>query len=128
MKTKKKILIVDDEFVNLEYLDMMLSKNGYIVERACDGVEALEKVKLFFPDIIILDNIMPRMSGSDVVKALKADPQYINIPIIICSAVDDIEEKKACFKLGITEYITKPFRFNKVLAIIKTILRGTNGN
>ena len=56
-------MIVDDEQLNLEFFEVMLSKLGFIVEKANDGVEALEKVKRFFPDLILLDNIMPRMSG-----------------------------------------------------------------
>jgi len=62
MDARKKILIVDDEQINLEFFDVMLSKLGFLVEKAENGVEALEKVRRFFPDLIILDNIMPKMS------------------------------------------------------------------
>ena len=128
MKNLKKILIVDDETINLDYLEMMLSKNGFSVEKACDGKEALEKVKLFMPDLILLDIIMPKMSGSGVVKALKDDPKYRDIPVIICSAVDDIKEKDERFRLGIKEYITKPFRFKTVLEQIRKALKDNSGN
>ncbi|GHV95188.1 hypothetical protein AGMMS50293_15080 [Spirochaetia bacterium] len=123
MNTRKKILIVDDEQINLEFFEVMLSKLGFVVEEATDGVEALEKVKKFHPDLILLDNIMPRMSGWELTKILKDDPKYRDIPIIMFSALDDVKDKVAGFELGVDDYITKPFNFSEVLARIKATLR-----
>ncbi|MDR1251065.1 MAG: response regulator [Treponema sp.] len=123
MNTRKKLLIVDDEKINLEFFEVMLSKLGFVVEEANDGVEALEKVKRFHPDLILLDNVMPRMSGWEVTKTLKADPKYKDIPIIMFSALDDVKDKVAGFELGVDDYITKPFNFSEVLARIKATLR-----
>ena len=122
MNTRKKILIVDDEQINLEFFEVMLSKLGFVVEEANDGIEALEKVKKFFPDLILLDNVMPRMSGWEVTKNLKEDPKYRDIPIIMFSALNDVKDKVAGFELGIDDYITKPFNFSEVLARIKATL------
>jgi DNA-binding response OmpR family regulator len=123
MNTRKKILIVDDEKINLEFFEVMLSKLGFVVEEANDGLEALEKVKKFFPDLILLDNVMPKMSGWEVTKTLKNDPKYKDIPIIMFSALDDVKDKVAGFELGVDDYITKPFNFSEVLARIKATLR-----
>ena len=123
MNTQHKILIVDDDPVNLEFFQLMLSKLGFIVEKASDGLEALEKLKIFEPDLILLDNIMPKMSGWEITKNLKNDPVYKNIPIIMFSALDDVKDKIAGFELGIDDYITKPFNFSEVLARIKATLR-----
>ncbi|MDR2747169.1 MAG: response regulator [Treponema sp.] len=123
MNTRKKILIVDDEQLNLEFFEVMLSKLGFIVEKANDGVEALEKVKRFFPDLILLDNIMPRMSGWEVTKALKGDTKFYDIPIIMFSALDDVKDKLEGYELGVEDYITKPFNFSEVLARIRVALR-----
>jgi DNA-binding response OmpR family regulator len=123
MNPRKKILIVDDEKINLEFFEVMLSKLGFIVEEADDGVEALEKVKRFYPDLILLDNIMPRMSGWEVTKILKNDPKYQEIPIIMLSALDDVKDKVEGFELGVDDYITKPFNFSEVLARIRAVLR-----
>ncbi|MDR3167865.1 MAG: response regulator [Treponema sp.] len=123
MNQRKKILIVDDEKINLEFFEVMLSKLGFIVEKANDGVEALEKVKRFYPDLIMLDNIMPRMSGWEVTKTLKNDPKYREIPIIMFSALDDVKDKVEGFELGVDDYITKPFNFSEVLARIRAVLR-----
>jgi DNA-binding response OmpR family regulator len=123
MSTQKKILVVEDDPVNLEFFQLMLSKLGFIVEEAGDGLDALEKLKKFQPDLILLDNIMPRMSGWELTKNLKSNPKYNGIPIIMFSALDDVKDKVAGFELGIDDYITKPFNFSEVLARIKTALR-----
>ncbi|MDR3161958.1 MAG: response regulator [Spirochaetaceae bacterium] len=123
MSGRKKILIVDDEQINLEFFDLMLSKLGFIVERAENGAEALEKVKHFYPDLIILDNIMPKISGWEVTKTLKKDPAFREIPIIMFSALDDVKDKVEGFNLGVDDYITKPYNFSEVLARIRAVLR-----
>ena len=126
MAKKDKILIVDDEQINLDFFDVMLSKLGFAVETAEDGEEALEKVKETSPDLIILDNIMPRLTGWEVTKIIKNEPeyeQYRHVPIIMFSAMDDVKDKIEGFELGIEDYITKPFNFSEVLARIKAVLR-----
>ncbi|MDR2633631.1 MAG: response regulator [Treponema sp.] len=123
MNSHKKILIVDDEEISLEFFEVMLTKLGFIVEKATNGVEALEKVRGFYPDLIILDNIMPRMSGWECTKILKADPQFREIPIIMLSALDAVKDKVEGFELGVDDYITKPFNFSEVLVRIRALLR-----
>ena len=118
MNTKKKILIADDEIVSLEFFELMLSKLGFVVEKCDNGSEVIEKVKKFHPDLIILDNIMPGMSGREITKILKNDPNFKNISIIILSALDDVKDKVAGFEAGADDYITKPFNFTEVLARI----------
>jgi DNA-binding response OmpR family regulator len=127
MVEKTRILIVDDEPINLEFFDVMLSKLGFIVAMAEDGEEALEQVKSFNPDLIILDNVMPKMSGWQVTRIIKQDPlfeKYREIPIIMFSAMDDVKDKIEGFELGVEDYITKPFNFSEVLARIRAVIRG----
>jgi DNA-binding response OmpR family regulator len=126
MKLKGKILIVDDEPINLEFFDVMLSKLGFEVEKAVDGEEALEKVQSANPDLIILDNIMPKLSGWEVTRLLKQDKEYRrfrNIPIIMFSAMNEVKDRIDGFELGVDDYITKPFNFSEVLARIRAVLR-----
>jgi DNA-binding response OmpR family regulator len=123
MNTRKKILIADDDPLNVEFFEVILSKLGFEVEKAGDGAEALEAVRRFHPDLIILDNIMPRMSGWELTKTLKNDPVYHDIPIIMLSALDDVKDKVEGFEMGIDDYITKPFNFSEVLARIRAVLR-----
>ncbi|MDR0636625.1 MAG: response regulator [Treponema sp.] len=120
---QQKILIIDDENINLEFFDLMLEKLGFSVELARNGKEGLEKVVEFRPNLIILDNIMPKMSGWEVTKTLKSDPEFRNIPIIMLSALDDVKDKVDSFDLGVDDYITKPFNFSEVLARIRVALR-----
>ncbi|MDR2663268.1 MAG: response regulator [Treponema sp.] len=123
MNTRRKILVIDDEIINLEFFEVMLSKLGFVVEKAEDGEEGLAMVKKFFPDLIILDNIMPKMSGWELTRILKSDPKYQEIPIIMLSALDDVKDKVEGFELGVEDYITKPFNFSEVLARIRAVLR-----
>jgi DNA-binding response OmpR family regulator len=123
MNTRKKILVIDDEMINLEFFEVMLSKLGFVVEKAMNGEDGLNMVKKFSPDLIIMDNIMPRMSGWELTKILKNDPKYQEIPIIMLSALDDVKDKVEGFELGIDDYITKPFNFSEVLARIRAVLR-----
>ncbi|TVQ39341.1 MAG: response regulator [Spirochaetaceae bacterium] len=127
MEHKGKILIVDDEQINLDFFDVMLSKLGFVVERAEDGEQALERVREGKPDLVILDNIMPKLSGWEVTRTIKQSPDYAevsDVPIIMFSAMDDVKDKIEGFELGIEDYITKPFNFSEVLARIKAVLRG----
>jgi DNA-binding response OmpR family regulator len=123
MNAQKKILIADDETINLEFFEVMLSKLGFLVEKAADGVEAMEKITRFLPDLILLDNIMPRMSGWELTRILKGNPKYREIPIIMFSALDDVKDKVEGFELGVDDYITKPYNFSEVLARIRAVLR-----
>ncbi|MCL2374180.1 MAG: response regulator transcription factor [Treponema sp.] len=123
MGGRTKILIVDDELMSLDFFDIMLSKLDFTVERAKDGMEGLEKVKRFLPDVILLDNIMPRMTGWELTRILKSEAKYKDIPIIMFSALDDVKDKLAGFELGVDDYITKPFNFSEVLARIRAVLR-----
>jgi DNA-binding response OmpR family regulator len=123
---KGKILIVDDEPINLDFFDVMLSRLGFEVVMAEDGEEALEMIQQDKPDLIILDNIMPKMTGWELTKILKkskAYEQYRDIPIVMFSAMDAVKDKIEGFELGIEDYITKPFNFSEVLARIRAVLR-----
>ncbi len=126
MKSKDKILIVDDEPINLEFFDVMLSKLGFEVAKAESGEEALELVRTFRPDLVLLDNIMPGLTGWEVTKKLKTDEKFADcsdVPVIMFSAMDSVEDKIEGFELGVDDYITKPFNFSEVLARIRAVLR-----
>ncbi len=126
MDTKKRILLVDDEQINLEFFEVMLSKLGFETEKTDNGAEALELVKRFKPDLIILDNVMPKLSGWEVTRIIKTSAEYrdfADTPIIMFSAMDDVKDKVEGLELGADDYITKPFNFSEVLARIRAVLR-----
>lgn len=126
MEKKAKILIVDDEPINLEFFEVMLGKLGFDVEVAHDGEEALEKVKQSLPDLLILNSVIPKLSGWKVTRLLKQDEEYLpyrDIPVIMMSELDDVKDKIEGYELGIEDYIVKPFNFSEVLARIRAVLR-----
>jgi len=126
LEDKTKILIVDDEPINLDFFEVMLTKLGFEVDMAHDGEEALDKIMAFRPDLVVLDNIMPKLTGWEVTKIIKNDEEYAevhNTPIIMFSAMDDVKDKVEGFELGIEDYITKPFNFSEVLARIRAVLK-----
>ena len=119
---KKDILIVDDTPANLRLLSKMLSEQGYQVRPVPDGPLALAAVRAEPPDLILLDIMMPEMSGYEVCEHLKADAQTRDIPIIFISALDATQDKIKAFTVGGVDYVTKPFQFEEVLARVETHL------
>ena len=122
----KKILIIDDEQINLDFFDVMLTRLGFEVLMASDGEEGLEMITEHAPDLIILDNIMPRLTGWELTRMLKRDEAFADfkdIPVIMFSAMDAVKDKIEGFELGIEDYIIKPFNFSEVLARIRAVLR-----
>jgi adenylate cyclase len=118
-----KILIVDDEPFNLDLLEQELMDFDYVIERAGDGVEALEKTASFAPDVILLDYMMPRMNGLEVVKQLRENPQHKGIPVILLTAKATQEDKVAGLDAGADDYVTKPFDSIELLARVRAMLR-----
>lgn len=119
----KKILIVDDEPFNLDLLEQELGEYDYAIERASDGVEALERTESFKPDVILLDYMMPRMNGLEVVKRLRESPAHKGIPVILLTAKATQEDKVAGLDAGADDYVTKPFDSFELLARVRAMLR-----
>jgi signal transduction histidine kinase/DNA-binding response OmpR family regulator/HAMP domain-containing protein len=123
-KFQQSILVVDDEPHIRELLRQELEAAGYLVRTAKDGIEALQQVKTLPPDLIILDVMMPNISGFDLAAVLKSDPATMNIPTIILSIIQD---KEKGYRLGIDRYLSKPINTELLLNDIKTLLtQGTS--
>jgi adenylate cyclase len=118
-----KILIVDDEPFNLDLLEQELQEQEYQIERANDGVEALEKVASFVPDVILLDYMMPRMNGLEVLKRLRADENHKAVPVILLTAKATQEDKVRGLDAGADDYVTKPFDSFELLARVRAMMR-----
>ena len=103
------ILIVDDEPFNVDYLVQELEESDYNLITASNGREALEQVRSEMPDLILLDIMMPVMDGFAVLGELKTDPLLRNIPVIVISAVNDLESVVKGIQLGAEDYLPKPF-------------------
>lgn len=118
-----RILIVDDEPFNLDLLEQEFMDYDYLIERAVNGVEALEKADSFQPDVILLDFMMPKMNGLEVVKRLRANERQSGIPVILLTAKATQEDKVAGLDAGADDYVTKPFDSFELLARVRAMLR-----
>ncbi|KAF0096138.1 MAG: response regulator receiver [Puniceicoccaceae bacterium 5H] len=116
------VLIVDDVPTNLALLEDFLSAHGYDVIIAESGSSALKRVQFRRPDIILLDIMMPGISGFETCEQLKADPQTRDIPVIFMTALDETTNKVRGFQMGAVDYITKPLDAEEVLARLRTHL------
>ncbi|MCR1899163.1 response regulator transcription factor [Irregularibacter muris] len=116
----EKVLVVDDEQAICDLIKLDLEFEGYNVETAYDGREALEKVESFQPELIILDVMLPYMSGYELCR--KINDKH-NIPIILLTAKTDIVDKVLGLELGADDYMTKPFDNRELLARVKALIR-----
>jgi diguanylate cyclase (GGDEF)-like protein len=122
-KDRKKILVVDDHEDNIELLRARLEARGYEVFGANDGQAALEQVDKVCPDLILLDVMMPKMDGMEVVRRLKANANLPFIPVIMQTALDSTENKVEGLDAGADDYITKPINFAELEARVNSLLR-----
>ena len=110
MKQKpKRILVVEDEKDLAAVVRQLLEREGYIVDQAHDGVQGLEMIRMLKPDLVLLDVMLPRMDGRDILKILKADVTLKNIPVLVMSARSEEWDKDLGLELGAAGYVEKPF-------------------
>jgi len=116
----KKILLVDDDYDVLAVLEQRLSKAGYGVIKASSGQEAMEKLKIQIPDLILLDLILPDMDGGAIAQKIRQDPSTENIPIIFLTCLFTKDDEKAEGHLmGNNFFVAKPYQHNELLKIIQ---------
>jgi len=117
------ILIVDDNTQNAELLEAYLEPLEAQIRIASDGVEALEMVAQRAPDVILLDIMMPRMSGFEVCHRLKDDPETSDIPIVMVTALNELGDVERGLDSGADDFISKPVNKFEMLARVKSLLR-----
>ena len=117
-----RILIVDDTPFNLNFLSDILSREGYITHTATNGRQAVHLTQTLLPDMVLLDIMLPEMSGYDVCTQLKADATTRDIPVVFISALNQELGKVQAFAVGGVDYISKPFQVKEILARIETHL------
>jgi DNA-binding response OmpR family regulator len=123
MARRKKVLVVDDERDLVELIGMNLQRNGYEVVSANDGATGLDLARKQKPDLLILDVMMPGLSGQDVTRALKADPDTASLPIVMLTAKTEETDIIVGLSLGADDYVTKPFSMKVLLARVGAVLR-----
>jgi two-component system cell cycle response regulator len=122
-RERYRILVVDDHEDNIELLRARLEARGYEVFGANDGQAALDQVERVRPDLILLDVMMPRMDGMEVVRRLKSNKNLPFIPVIMQTALDSTENKVEGLDAGADDYITKPINFAELEARVNSLLR-----
>ena len=120
---KRKILIVDDDENIRNLVKLSLIPGQYEIMEAKDGIDALERVKMFDPDLIVLDLMMPRMDGIEMCNILKSNTKTMNIPVIMLTAKIQNLDKVEGLKSGADDYVTKPFDPLELEARVSTVLR-----
>jgi two-component system, OmpR family, alkaline phosphatase synthesis response regulator PhoP len=120
---KPKILIVDDNIPNLELLQAYLEDSDYDIEQAQDGYQAIEMIDTDKPDLVILDVMMPKISGFEVCKKLKTDPKTADLPIIMVTALSEMGDIERAIDCGTDDFLSKPVNRIELLTRVKTMLR-----
>ncbi len=118
----KKILVVDDEEVVRKVLRIHLTRLGYEIKEAADGVQALEELKNDNFDLVICDIMMPIKDGWQVLREIKSNPKFAHIPVIVLTAKNECADIRKGYKLDADYYITKPFSKLQLIYEIKLIL------
>ena len=120
--TAPSILIIEDETSILDVETQLLEMEGFEVITATDGESGLQKIYDTFPDLIILDLMLPKVTGEDILQRTKAIPAFNKIPVVVVSAKTDLSQIEKTFSLGATDFITKPFSTAEYLNRIKLAL------
>ncbi len=126
MLTRYHIHIVDDELTNIILLEKMLKNDGFKVSISRSGIECLEQIQEVRPDIILLDVMMPEMSGFETCKHIRKNPDLGDIPVIFVTALDDRDAITKAYKSGATDYVVKPVRLDELREKIRSVLHMQN--
>jgi DNA-binding response OmpR family regulator len=127
MSNKKRIFIADDDEVILTSLKKLLVLSGFEVETTQKAKDIISKIKVFKPDVILLDLVMPNLGGMEVCEMLNQDKQTCGIPIIVVSGLSKLIDQKKAYRLGVIGYFTKPYDFPKLLKEINKAIAYKEG-
>lgn len=118
-----RVLVVDDSEVLRKIVNFNLTREGYSVDEAKDGKEALEKLQQIKPDLVILDIMMPYIDGFEVLKRMRKDPELAHIPVIMLTAKGGEDDPKTALELGANGFLTKPFSPIKLLEEVRRVIQ-----
>lgn len=121
--SRNRILVVDDEHSIVEVLSYHLLREGFDVQTAGDGLEALQKCQLRAPDVVVLDRMLPGIDGLEVLRRLRADRRTCDIRILMLTAMASEEDEMVGFLAGADDYVVKPFRIKALVARIQSLSR-----
>ncbi len=120
---KQVILCVDDDKKNLELLEALLSPLGYAIKFSASGDDALSQIQAGVPDLILLDVMMPHLSGFEVLERLRAEVRTQHVPVVLLTALNAAEDKARGLRAGCDDFISKPFDKSELIARVRSLLR-----
>lgn len=123
---RRRILIVDDVHANVELLRIQLRPFEYEIEAAYDGFQALEKIRSWRPDLVLLDLMMPQMSGYEVCQKIKEDKDLCLTPVIIVTALSELDDKLKAIEIGADDFLIKPINKMELITRVRSLLRLKN--
>ena len=118
----KKILVVDDDLQTVKLVGLVLDRRGYEIIAARSGEQALEKIRSDLPDLVILDVMMPDMNGYEVARQLRADPETVDLPILMFTAKSGVQDKVTGFEAGADDFLTKPIHPKELVSRVEALL------
>ena len=123
-ESKGRIIVADDDLDVCELLEMKLGQSGYDVRTALGGVEALEMMRIVRPHLVILDIMMPLMSGMDVLRQMRSESAIAHIPVILMTSKRQEKDVNTGFALGVVDYIIKPFNLRDLVVQVQSVISG----
>jgi DNA-binding response OmpR family regulator len=124
---KQRVLVIDDDPAALRLTGYIFERAGYEVYEAANGIEGLAKAQEVKPDLVILDVMMPDMSGLEVCQRLRAQPAMAQLPIIMLSAKGQVDDKISGFQAGADDYVPKPVAPEELLVRARALLQRVGG-
>jgi len=121
---KGRIVVADDDLDVCELLDMKLRQSDYEVHIAIGGMQALEMIRIVRPHLVILDIMMPLMSGMDVLQQMRSESAIANIPVILMTSRRQEKDVDSGFALGVVDYIIKPFNLKDLVVQVQSVISG----
>ncbi len=117
----KHVLLIEDEPNIIEAIKFILSRDGWSVDTHSNGANAIERVQSMRPDLVILDVMLPNKSGYDILRDLRDNPMTAKLPVLMLTARGQTKDRELAERLGVNEFITKPFSNSDILASVRAL-------